>query len=640
MTRFYVKACFTAALTASLIFVGACSKTSADAPSADNPAHPTVTAPKAPEPASPPPTDTAPTPNSAAESDDALDKNIDTLLEDATQAERLPVQRDYRPLSAPAHPNRLLNYIPKTSPLYVVSTRAFSLSNVGVDDFLKHAEKVFNRHFPKPQNSASSYSAVYAFLKASLRAITPQKLASLGIADDIIGDAAFYLQNEVPVLKLSVSNAPKLKEIFQSYLTDADVALPSKIANAQDWMWLDLPLPQTHLAVHWDLFNNLVTAALITRDVQIKNILPQLVDPLPETQRKFTDKNAFPQTKNDVYLFGNVDFNAILDSFSTYDDLFEFTTKNGKVYKATPGCLREFHRIADTIPGINLSVTAFSSNPVVGFDFHWTLLIDDENILDQLNSISGVKLDLPAPQGLLPLASFSLNVDANALIRLIQVLQNAVQKESFTCPQLYALNALGRIDADVKLKINSISEGAHSIGMRIDDANPLKKKILSASAYYISPNAASNALGLGILDSPLKIEELAADTPTDAEVPQDSAETDENNAEIAPAAMPNFARVLTDEQLAKLALSQRLSAFIPNVSLYSSNDRVAFATNEALLDKIKTLEPTADDNILNIEVSERMRLWRDGDTERNGRTGLRIAPTSQGLDFVLRYVME
>ncbi len=582
------------------------------------------------------------------------------------------IEQVLTPIRHKDHANPLVAYIPKNSFFYLATSSHFDLQSPGFAAFLNHLDIVFNHWIDQAdQDAPASVQATIAFLSGALKHLSPNKLKSLGLASDTMQNAVLYLQDQAPVLKLSVNDAKKLRSIFTSYFEDRNVDIKPPQGLSNEWQWIATNETDTgFLAIHWNIADNLVTLTVVPNEEQALKILPASLIPPPPDHRKFSSPAAelVNDDQTDVFVIGKIDLGMFIDSFAMLQAQFNrFSTRDdtqNSAHKLSPACIRDLHRLIDLVPTINIQMSALG--PHFAVDTRLTFEITDAGIRTKLSRLQGTAFRLPTPKTQLSsLATLSGSLDLAVLLEWFTTIQASLKTEPFSCDLLTSFNTLAdSLDPKLNDVLNKLAENPQSFGIRVDDMDKDLLRLNQTTGYYLAPGAAQLAVALDLLQT---IDE-APQPPQDANADQDKA-TDETEAEtatdvVAAAAPPSDdtapdddspdadaahddeqaavqgTQGLSDKQLEAIHLAPAYQDIFKNITFNASADKILFSSDAKMLERLASTKPETRNVLLHGELSERLGVWKDADTTHSTRVEATLSPSDDGLSVTLRYAIE
>lgn len=569
-----------------------------------------------------------------------LDKNDAPALDKKSPKKRSPVVRDFVPadmISSALYKNPLLAETPGASFMVLASSGAFDFEQDGVEDALAHVSELalsLSRHIK--HEDKPFWMATKSLFQGIFKSFSPQKLKSLGVmSDDYPAHFVFYFSRQMPVLKFSVADSEKLRNIVESYWTQNKVKtrIPQNILTKWTLVRVSDDSPM-ELAVHWDEHRVIVTA--VAGDENAQRILPELTMPTPRGKSALEQLDGI-QTNNAAVAVGMVDFNVGLNNLMAYQTQYQMLTGR-EVTVLDKNCIKDMRRIATSIPKLTMALRAVRGGATMGLDADISIDVSQAPWFAALAESELQTIEFERDE-LMPVMEFHASVDGEHVLAAAKYWRDAIRREAFSCSFLTSLN---NIDVPEKFAgVSAAADYAHHIGAVVYDGTiDVPKRY---AAYWRSDEASAAAVGLGFMESKKVLEyikemegeaapeeagEDAAPSEDGVEenVPKTAAENEENQ--------PSKEPVVFDDARLK-------GAGVPaGIRLSAADDAIAAGSDDVLTGKVAAQKMVTSNEILHWEISERAVGGWDEDAARDARVGVDVMARPTGLFLKMRYVLE
>lgn len=573
-----------------------------------------------------------------AKIDAKIDKsaNRDTLVEESSNSDekqgmepkprRDPsvsannrVPRDFDSAKLQLTDNPLLSMVPDSSFFLLASGGVFDLKRREFADFFEHLSVLLSAELKKWANDDRERKtpfvrALLSYASGVMKGFSPQKLVSLGLSDGTMMPFVFYFEQNIPVLRLRVSDDEKFRSVFQSYLAQNDVT-PERLDLGAfgAWTLYDLGYGEARLAASWTP-NRVLTLTFISSALQAESYLPRLRRE-PDKGRSALDKLQKIEEFGGRLFVGVFDLGQFRNSFVALESQLEKIA--GRTTRTDKTCAKEFQRLTRNIQSITLGVMPKSTGKSVAMETVFRVHMAAQKPLKEVFASRFYRLSMPKADHD-ALAEFSASFPLREGMPVLRQWQTEIQKSPFQCQSFLALNSIVGMDLGAFGGTENW-EDDHYVGGVLVDGSFEKPK--AYSAYYVASAAAQNALHFGLIDSKqLKatLEDARENNIEDKTKNGDNLEfgamIDDKNAKSFET--PDDLETYED---ATIALSGEI-ADLSNAKLLVQDNLVAVATDSAVLTALKEAE-LEEAPMVHVGWSERLasfdkRVKRDNDAAR------------------------
>lgn len=543
---------------------------------------------------------------------------------------RVPIPRKYQTIRATKRSNPLLAYVPTSSFIVIASSAQLPLQGPQVDDFLAHiGQNAIELLKQWPKSELPQIRALQTLLSASLKSLSPHKLASLGLADGQLGDFVFYFANNMPIFKATLSDSQQFYKIFESYLKRENISSREDKINGITWQLIDLPKPYNgFLAIQW---GQTLTVTLVVSEAQAKQQLSALSSPPQETANKSESRFANYLGRDDLFAFVSIDFNMFIDNFvGIVNQLRPFISYDSVTI--SPVCIKDLRFLASLVPALSIEISAFSGGPMLGFAAKCDVDIGEKTIRDRLFQMQGSRREMPT-KTYLPTAQVYASLDMARIQQIIEHGKSLLRRQNVTCSGLTGINALLEFDEDTYPELESLWGERLDIGASIYEGSFLNPKQMAI--FVEAEDAASIAIDMAWIEIPQN-DDKERDQDLDASDETDPSIEANENAVLALETQEN----LLDYSKAKLG-SRAIQMTRPKIprQLRVRKTLVIASSHEELIDDIADAKKQPTDVLFEASISERGYI-EDHDPTHDYHFDTKVEAVDKGIRFTLQYTLE
>ena len=545
-------------------------------------------------------------------------------INDAAKSRQSPPRKTpFEPLDIPADArgNALLDEVPDSSFLVIASGGEFPLTDRGFIDFFDHISILLQASLTRAESDAKEneppfFRALGALARGMLKSFSPQKLASLGIADQKIPQFVFYFENNIPVLKIRLSDIEKFRSIAEAYMTQYNVKSQT-LSLGFDSAWTLYPCGrgETQAAVNWSE-RGVLTATFVAHPAQAEVFLRKIKEH-PErhknaraqiAQAEIIGENAGGDAPHAVAaLWDLAKFRNAFVAFEAQSDaLFGLEKRAGK------SCAKEFNRLTKDLRTVLITAEPLSNRKTIAVQSRIRLGIGPQWPFRAFFADRPFGIELPRTD-LYPLWQASVSVPFATAVGKILEWSNDIQKNPFKCEFFSPLNALPQIVSEIpnirRLQADDIARAPYALGTKHFSGKAQKSPM--HVSYFFAPHAAAIAQDMGVISS----ESLKS-----AQAEQNADNAANNRRAAAPSeAESDSPRVYAD---ARLTADLSALGIASDARLLAQSDFAAAASDADMIDALKETELQPGEWLIRAGWSERLAsrgdfVKTDDDPARN-----------------------
>ncbi len=520
----------------------------------------------------------------------------DNVKDAALSWQSPPRKAPFEPLDIPsdARGNALLGEVPDTSFLVIASGDEFPLTDRGFIDFFDHISillqaSLARAEFDAKGNETPLFRALGALARGMLKSLSPQKLAVLGIADQKMPQFVFYFENNIPVLKIRLSDIEKFRSIAEAYMTQYNVKSQT-LSLGFDNAWILYPYGrgETRAAVNWSE-RGVLTATFVAHPAQAEVFLRKIKGH-PERQKNA--QTQIDRARIDGANAGGGDAPhavAVLWDLAKFRNAFvAFEAQSDALFgvekRAGQSCAKEFNRLTKDLRTVLITAEPLSNRKTIAVQSRIRLGIGPQWPFRVFFADPPFGIELPHSD-LYALGEASVSVPFATAVEKLLEWSNDIQKNPFKCEYFSPLNALPQIVSEIpnirRLQADDIGRAPYVLGTKHFSCKAQKSPM--HVSYFFAPHAAAIAQDMGVIFS----ESLK---PLQTAPNADDAANDRRRADIGGA--PGEADSDPPRIYADARLTADLSALgiASDARLWAQSDFAAAATDADLLDALKKTE--------------------------------------------------
>ncbi|MGI5829683.1 MAG: hypothetical protein ACOX8U_05890 [Bradymonadia bacterium] len=386
------------------------------------------------------------------------------------------INANYQAIVGDGH-NALLRFIPNDSPIVLATWARISYDDPKAMGFIQKGAEILRAKLRKLKSSAKTQKnplalAMLEFSVAALGGINAEKLKQMGFHHEHSLDMVFYLAQDLPVLKLAVSDGAKLQDMLLPYIEDAGIKIEYIKFGNDVWHIFTLSRHMGgKLAVHFGA--TVVTATVFSEMSQKTRNFQQLIVP---AQIHLTSQQlrSRAQGENDL-LIGYINTGSLIDNYTRIGiALAEILGVDAANYQLSAQCSKEMRALTDSFPELAYSASAFSAKKSYKIGQKFKLKINNAKIRNLLADVAVAPVIASSES-----ANWSLSRSFNP-------------KHALLAAELLINNLNLPLQCQVLDKINELSQLSASVEDALevfDNVDAYRDRIIhdeSGAHYYIS----------------------------------------------------------------------------------------------------------------------------------------------------------